>query len=638
MDSDDPDDAASPPSRYGSSIDGPSDAELITLVRGGDRSAFGALYARHVAAATTLARQFARSAAEADDLVSEAFARLLDALIAGKGPDSAFRAYLFTTVRHAAFDRTRKDSRLQFEGDIGEHDQAVTVDDPVIAGLESDLVARAFGSLPERWQTVLWHTQVEGESPQQVGVLLGLTPNAVTSLAFRAREGLREAYLQAHLADTAAERCRATVGRLGAYVRGGLSKRENAQVEAHLAECDRCRALATELVEMNRSLRAVLAPLVLGGAAAGYLASAPRAAAASTAGPVAAAAGVQTGGTMVHATAAAWWTRPPLIAAAGAGVVAAVAAAAVIWSAGSGEPGNGVALAAPAAESSPSSVTRSSPAAPSSAAVPTSLPRSTSSTPASTSEHPTTTGEPPPVSTPATTTGLVEAADIAVSTVPPLTTSPAAPTSPPPPKTTTSATSKAPPAITLTAPAFTAAAITAPAGGTASATFTVTNTGTSASSSRTSTITFPTGISLADVTIAVGPAGSGLRHRSAPAVAAARPAAPAAATVQCVGNTCTYSVPPASKVSITLRIAVGADAQSGNLVLRTPGAGPAVVKITVRRPATTSATPTSAPATTTPTTTESTTETGEPPPPAVPSATSTPMDTPPATSTKPIHR
>ena len=120
---------------------------------------------------------------------------------------------------------------------------------------------------------MLWHTQVEGETPAQVGALLGMAPGAVSSLAFRAREGLREAYLQAHLAETAAEQCRTTVERLGAWTRGGLSKREKAQVDAHLETCDRCRALAAELEEVNHGLRGLLAPLLLGGAAAGYLAT-----------------------------------------------------------------------------------------------------------------------------------------------------------------------------------------------------------------------------------------------------------------------------------------------------------------------------------------------------------------------------
>ena len=250
-----------------------SDPELITRVRTGDREAFGELYKRHSGAATTLSRQFARSATESDDLVSESFARVLDNLLAGKGPDTAFRAYLFTTIRNTAYDRTRKDKRLQFTDDMTTHDVAVVGDDPVLAKMESGLVATAFAQLPERWQAVLWHTQVEGETPAQVGALLGMAPGAVSSLAFRAREGLREAYLQAHLAETAAEQCRTTVERLGAWTRGGLSKREKAQVDAHLETCDRCRALAAELEEVNHGLRGLLAPLLLGGAAAGYLAT-----------------------------------------------------------------------------------------------------------------------------------------------------------------------------------------------------------------------------------------------------------------------------------------------------------------------------------------------------------------------------
>ncbi len=253
----------------------PSDAELIARVRDGDRSAFGDLYGRHARAANALARQLSVSGAEADDLVAESFARVLDTLLDGRGPDSAFRAYLFTTLRHTAYDRTRKDKRLTFTDDIAAHDVAVEGDDPVLLQMENSFVAKAFGQLPERWQTILWHTQVEGQTPAEVGVLLGMTSNAVTSLAFRAREGLREAYLQVHMNETVAERCRTTIDRLGAYTRGGLSKRENAQVQAHLNECDRCPALAAELSEINSGLRGLLAPLLLGTAAAGYIATLP---------------------------------------------------------------------------------------------------------------------------------------------------------------------------------------------------------------------------------------------------------------------------------------------------------------------------------------------------------------------------
>ncbi|WP_164479200.1 sigma-70 family RNA polymerase sigma factor [Nakamurella antarctica] len=307
----------------------PSDAELISRVRAGDRTAYGDLYGRHARSAATLARQISVSGAEADDLVAESFARVLDTLLDGRGPDSSFRAYLFTTVRHTAYDRSRKDKRLQFTDDVAAHEVAVEAEDPVLAQMESSFVAKAFGQLPDRWQAVLWHTQVEGQSAAEVGVLLGMSPNAVSSLAFRAREGLREAYLQVHMSETIAERCRATIDRLGAWTRGGLSKRESAQVDAHLAECNTCPALAAELSEINSGLRGLLAPLLLGAAAAGYVATLPAV-------PVLMQVGAHVGGTAAGSSAASgvttlksagWILAQP--ASLGAGVAAAAAAAVV---------------------------------------------------------------------------------------------------------------------------------------------------------------------------------------------------------------------------------------------------------------------------------------------------------------------
>ncbi|MCP2169998.1 sigma-70 family RNA polymerase sigma factor [Goodfellowiella coeruleoviolacea] len=254
---------------------GPSDAELIRLVRGGSTKAYAQLYKRHVKAAYNLARQLAGSATEADDLVSEAFTKILDVLRAGRGPDAAFRAYLLTALRHTAYDRSKRERRVELTDDVSTvaDTEAISVpfQDSALAGLERSMVARAFATLPERWQAVLWHTEVENEPPVEVAPLFGLTPNGVAALAYRAREGLRQAYLQMHLAEITTERCRATVGRLGAWARGGLSRRDTAQVEAHLDECPRCRRLADEVRDTNDHLRVVVAPLVLGATAIAYL-------------------------------------------------------------------------------------------------------------------------------------------------------------------------------------------------------------------------------------------------------------------------------------------------------------------------------------------------------------------------------
>ncbi len=247
-----------------------SDVELITAARLGDRDAFGELYRRHVDAARRLASRLARRRADVDDLVSDAFARVSGALARGRGPDIAFRPYLYTTLRRVAYDRTAAGRREHVVDDTAFEafdDATEPLVDPAVADLERSLTARAYRSLPERWQAVLWYTEVEEMGPADVGALLGLSANATAALAYRAREGLRQAYLQAHVATEPLRSCRPTIDRLGGYVRGGLSERERNTVESHLDDCERCRALYLELADVNHGMRAFVAPLFLGAGA-----------------------------------------------------------------------------------------------------------------------------------------------------------------------------------------------------------------------------------------------------------------------------------------------------------------------------------------------------------------------------------
>ena len=253
-------------------VDAPSDAELISRVRGGDVAAYGELFSRHVDAAKRLSRQLVRGP-DADDLVSEAFAKVLTVLQGGGGPDVAFRAYLLTSVRRLHVDRIRSGARLQTSDDMEAFDPGVPFQDTAVEAFESGAAAKAFASLPERWQLVLWHLEVEGQKPADVAPLLGMSPNSVSALAYRAREGLRQAFLTMHLNDTSETDCRWVNEHLGAYVRNGLAKRESTKVQAHLDECRRCTAMYLELTEVNSNLRAIIGPLLLGAAATGYLAS-----------------------------------------------------------------------------------------------------------------------------------------------------------------------------------------------------------------------------------------------------------------------------------------------------------------------------------------------------------------------------
>jgi hypothetical protein len=120
---------------------------------------------------------------------------------------------------------------------------------------------------------VLWHLEVEGQKPADIAPLLGMSANSVSALAYRAREGLRQAFVSMHANDVADETCAWVRANLGAYVRKGASKRDAAKIDTHLQECRECSGIYLELVEVNSNLGAVLAPAILGAAGAGYLAA-----------------------------------------------------------------------------------------------------------------------------------------------------------------------------------------------------------------------------------------------------------------------------------------------------------------------------------------------------------------------------
>ncbi|WGX97033.1 sigma-70 family RNA polymerase sigma factor [Nocardioides sp. L-11A] len=251
----------------------PDDNALLRRAHDGDAAALEALYADNVASARRLAVILAGPSA-AEDLVADAFARVLARIRAGEGPVTNFRGYLFATIRNRHRDLLRRSGR---EAPVS--DEPWLLESPTesveeqVQELDEGAAVAALGSLPDRWQRVLWHLEVEGHQVPEVATMLSMSPAAVSSLAYRAREGLKVAYLEHHLPTAAGTRpCAWVRERLGTYVRGGLGTRAGARLDAHLTTCAACSAAAADLQHVNRKLAGLVLPvLLLGGAGAGLL-------------------------------------------------------------------------------------------------------------------------------------------------------------------------------------------------------------------------------------------------------------------------------------------------------------------------------------------------------------------------------
>ncbi|WP_158880111.1 RNA polymerase sigma factor, partial [Streptomyces sp. NRRL F-4428] len=248
-----------------------SDGELCALLREytsepdtGVSDVMGEIFARHHPPVLAYARTCCRDLATAQDLAAEAFAQTYRAVARGAGPEHAWRPYLLACVRRLAAAWAREGARTRLSDDFGEWAAGLSdgpdAEEAVFRAEEASLVLRAYRSLPERWQAVLWHRVVEQEAVEETAARLGISASGVGSLLARAREGLREAYVRAHLERAASEECRHYGGQLAAVLcRPG--RRRPRDLGRHLQRCEGCARAEREL----RAVDGRLGVLLLGG-------------------------------------------------------------------------------------------------------------------------------------------------------------------------------------------------------------------------------------------------------------------------------------------------------------------------------------------------------------------------------------
>lgn len=174
--------------------DGVTDIDLVERLRAGDTSAGGTLYERHFAMAVRLARRSGHPH-DAEEIASEAFARVFAAIRKGGGPTEAFSLYLRSAVRNGAMTLFRHRARVRTLDDI----ERVVVDhipDHADDGhdIDTDLAA-AFDALPEKYRQVLRARVLEGRSNRESASALGMTATAEAMLYMRARRALKKSYL-----------------------------------------------------------------------------------------------------------------------------------------------------------------------------------------------------------------------------------------------------------------------------------------------------------------------------------------------------------------------------------------------------------------------------------------------------------
>jgi RNA polymerase sigma-70 factor (ECF subfamily) len=153
-----------------------------------DEAAFAAFYDHTARALWAFAYRATANAADADDIVSEAFCRLLQSADR-LSTDEERRRYVFRIAGNLVVDRWRRqqrDEERDREQTAGMPDDARTV----ICGQVDDVTA-GFARLSEHDRVLLWLAYVEGHSHAEIAAAVGVRKGSVKMLLSRARARLR---------------------------------------------------------------------------------------------------------------------------------------------------------------------------------------------------------------------------------------------------------------------------------------------------------------------------------------------------------------------------------------------------------------------------------------------------------------
>ncbi|WGD37784.1 sigma-70 family RNA polymerase sigma factor [Lysinibacter sp. HNR] len=232
------------------------DAELIRGWRRGEQAAAKALYQNHYGRGIRIAYRLVGERDVAEEVTSEAFTKVFEALNRGKGPTLSFGLYLATTIRSIISDRSRNR-----ENPVDETTMATLIEgtgDQYHEDNSPGEVIDAFNSLSEKNQKIIWYRDVEQMPIREVAELLDIPPKNLSVMYQRARAQLRARYLEQLSRALVRPECREYAASYGDYAAGLLSKSKRKAVEEHLKTCDTCPAIVEEVSHVAQRFLAAL--------------------------------------------------------------------------------------------------------------------------------------------------------------------------------------------------------------------------------------------------------------------------------------------------------------------------------------------------------------------------------------------
>jgi RNA polymerase sigma-70 factor, ECF subfamily len=173
------------------------DLAAIRRIQAGDEGAVADLYDRYASTALALALRIVRDRTEAEDVVHDAFVAVVERADQFHPERGSVVAWLVTTVRNAALDRSRRRARrAQIADEELRHEPPEQVPDPereTLLARDREAVRRALAHLSETHRATLETAFFDGLTYPEIAARDSVPVGTVKSRAARALSALRAA-------------------------------------------------------------------------------------------------------------------------------------------------------------------------------------------------------------------------------------------------------------------------------------------------------------------------------------------------------------------------------------------------------------------------------------------------------------
>lgn len=239
----------------------PDDHSLLKAARTGDKEALESLLLRHQDRIYRFGMKFCRHPQDAEDVLQDTLLAMAKSIRNFQGR-SSLSTWLYTVARNFCIKKRRKSKFApkvvkSLEQDLGPDIQALTDPakrpDDAAAGLEvKAALESAIQDLDPDYREALVLRDVEGLSAREVAEILEISVAAVKSRLHRARLNIRERIAPLLGIGKAAETavtasCPDILITFSKHLEDEISADLCAEMEQHVAGCDRCRGTCDSL-------------------------------------------------------------------------------------------------------------------------------------------------------------------------------------------------------------------------------------------------------------------------------------------------------------------------------------------------------------------------------------------------------